>query len=47
MLKRVRAWPIYGNHENMEVLKKMHNVLTDKYEPVLFKDGEVREFGNV
>ena len=25
----------------------MYNVLTDKYEPVLFEDGEVREFGGL
>ena len=44
LLRRVRVWSIYGNHENMDVLKKMYNVLTDRYESVLMRDGEVREF---
>ncbi len=47
LLRRVRVWSIYGNHENMEVLRKMYNVLVDKYEPVLMEDGEVREFGGL
>ncbi len=44
LLKRVRIWSIYGNHENLEVLKNMHNILADRYEPVLMSDGEVRVF---
>ncbi|RLG77717.1 MAG: hypothetical protein DRO12_01545 [Thermoprotei archaeon] len=44
LLRRVRVWSIYGNHENLEVLRKMYNILTDKYEPVLLDNGEVREF---
>ena len=47
LLKRVKVWSIYGNHENMEVLKKMYNVLTGRYEPVLMGDGEVRVFNGV
>ncbi len=47
LLKKVRVWSIYGNHENMEVLKKMYNVLTGRYEPILMEDGEVREFGGL
>jgi len=47
LLKKVRVWSIYGNHENLEVLKKMYNVITDSYEPVLMGDGEVREFNGV
>ncbi len=47
LLRRVRVWSIYGNHENMEVLRKMYNVLTDSYEPVLMGDGEVRVFGGL
>ena len=47
LLRRVRVWSVYGNHENLEVLKKMYNVLVDRYEPVLMKDGEVREFGGL
>lgn len=44
LLKRVRVWSIYDNHENLEVLRKMRNVLTDNHEPVLMNDGEIREF---
>ncbi len=28
LFKRVRVWSIYGNHNNLEVLKKMYDVLT-------------------
>ncbi len=44
LLRRVRVWSIYGNHENLEVLRKIYNVSTEKYELVLMDDGEVREF---
>ncbi|MHC1627407.1 MAG: metallophosphoesterase family protein [Candidatus Nezhaarchaeales archaeon] len=44
LLKRVRVWSIFGNHENLDVLRKMYNILTDTYEPILMGDGEVREF---
>ena len=47
LLKKVRVWSIYGNHENLEVLRKMYNILVDRYEPVLMKDGEVREFAGL
>ncbi len=47
MLKRVRTWSIYGNHENLEVLRKMYNVLTGRYEPVLMGDGEIRELNGI
>ena len=47
LLKRVRVWSIYGNHENLEVLMRMNNILTDRYEPILLDDGEVREFGGL
>ncbi len=47
LLERVRVWSIYGNHENMEILKRMCNALGDRCEPVLFEDGEVREFGGL
>jgi len=46
LLKKVRVWSIFGNHENMEILRKMYNVLTNKYEPVLMGDGEIRIFNN-
>ena len=47
LLKRVRVWSIYGNHDNLNVLRKVYNILTDKYEPALMKDGEVRVFNGV
>ena len=31
----------------MGVLKKMYNVLMDRYEPILMEDGEIREFGGL
>jgi len=46
LLRKVRVWSLYGNHDNLDVLKKMYNALTDSYEPVLLSDGEVREFAN-
>ena len=47
LLKKVRVWSIYGNHENLEVLKKMYNILVDSYEPILMNDGEVRELNGI
>ncbi len=47
LLRMVRVWSIYGNHENMGVLEKMYNVLSESYEPVLMGDGEVREFAGL
>ena len=47
LLRRVRVWSIYGNHENLGVLRRMYNVLTDSYEPVLMGDGEIREFAGL
>ncbi|MEM1610729.1 MAG: metallophosphoesterase [Sulfolobales archaeon] len=47
LLRRVRTWSIYGNHENLGVLRRMYNVVVNRFEPVLFEDGEVREFGNI
>ena len=47
LLRRVRVWSIYGNHDNLEVLRKMYNVLADKYEQVLMDDGEIREIDGV
>ena len=45
--RRVRVWSVYGNHENLEVLARMYNVLAEGYEPVLMGDGEVRVFGGL
>ncbi len=47
LLKKVRVWSLYGNHENMNVLRKMYNILTDSYEPILMNDGEIREFNGI
>ncbi len=47
LLRKVRVWSIYGNHENMGTLRKMYNVHTDKYEPVLMNDSEIREFNGI
>ena len=35
---------IYGNHENVNVLKSLYNVKTNEHLPVLMKDGEIYEF---
>jgi len=47
LLRKVRIWSLYGNHENMNVLKKMYNVPVNKCEPVLMRDGEIREFAGL
>ena len=47
LLKRVRVWSIYGNHDNLEVLRSLYNVVTDRYEPILMGDGEIRELDGV
>ncbi|RLG75062.1 MAG: hypothetical protein DRO12_06045 [Thermoprotei archaeon] len=47
LLKKVRVWSIYGNHENLEVLKNVYNVLTENREPILMRDGEIREFAGL
>ena len=47
LLKKVRVWSIYGNHENLEVISRMYNVLDEVFEPVLMGDGEVREFAGL
>mgnify|MGYP001772727379 CR=1 FL=1 len=47
LLRRVRVWSIYGNHDNLEVLRSLCNVVIGRYEPILMGDGEVRELGGV
>jgi len=47
LLRRVRVWSIYGNHDILGVLGKMFNIVGGKLEPVLFEDGEVREIGGL
>jgi len=47
LLRRVRVWSIYGNHDILGVLGKMFNIVGGKLEPVVMDDGEVREFGGL
>jgi predicted phosphodiesterase len=47
LLRRVRTWAIYGNHDKLDVLGKLYNVLVGGCEPVLMADGEIREFGGI
>jgi len=47
LLRRVRVWSIYGNHDILGVLGKMFNIIGDKLEPVIMDDSEVREFGGL
>ncbi len=47
LLRRVRTWSLYGNHENLELLKQLYNVEVSRYERVLFEDGEIREFNRI
>ncbi|MFA4640224.1 metallophosphoesterase family protein [Pyrococcus kukulkanii] len=42
LLREVPVLSIYGNHENMEVLKQLRNPLLEN-KPVLIEDGEVVE----
>jgi len=44
LLRKTVVLTIYGNHENLEVLKSLHNVRCDKYLPVLMEDGRVYAF---
>lgn len=44
LLERVVVLTIYGNHENMGVLARLHNVKSDAYLPVLMEDGRVYDF---
>jgi len=40
LLRRTHTWSLYGNHDNLEILRKLRNT---SGEPVLFNDGEIRE----
>ncbi|MGC9072315.1 MAG: metallophosphoesterase family protein [Acidilobus sp.] len=44
LLRVVRLWSIYGNHDYVQVLSEAHN---GDGEPVLLEDGEVRRFGGL
>ena len=47
LLKKTIVLTIYGNHENMDVLVKLHNIRTSNYLPVLMEDSKVYEFGGL
>ena len=47
LLRRVIVLTIYGNHENMDVLRKMYNIKTDNYLPILMEDGRVYELSGL
>ena len=48
ILDRVRLWTIYGNHDNVPLLRMLRNRVPDaRGERVLFRDGEVRFLGGV
>ena len=42
LLSRVRVWSIYGNHDRLEVLSSLYNMVSGRREPVLMRDGEIR-----
>jgi len=44
LLKRVKVWSIYGNHDNLGVLANMYNTVAGKLESIIMDDGEFREF---
>jgi len=44
LLRKTVVLTIYGNHEDLEVLKSLYNVRCDKYLPVLMEDGRVYAF---
>ena len=47
LLGKTIVLSIYGNHENLEVLKTLYNVRSDNYLPVLMEDSKVYEFGGL
>ncbi len=47
LLGRVRVWSIYGNHDRLEVLASLRNVVGGRREPVLMGDGEIRVAGGL
>ena len=44
LLEKCPILTIYGNHENLSILKSLHNIKTDEHLAILMKDGEVYEF---
>jgi DNA repair exonuclease SbcCD nuclease subunit len=47
LLKRTIVLTIFGNHDNAEVLSKLHNIRSDEYLPVLMEDGRVYGVGGL
>jgi len=41
LLNKTIVLGIYGNHDNIEVLKNLYNIRTSEYLPVLMEDGKV------
>ena len=44
LLEKCLVLTIYGNHENMSVLKSLYNVKTNGHLPILMEDGTIYEF---
>ena len=47
LLKRTLVFSIYGDHENVNVLKSLYNIRTDNQLPVLMEDGRVYRINNL
>jgi Icc-related predicted phosphoesterase len=47
LLKRTTVPTIYGNHENMDVLRSLYNVESGGYLSALMEDGRVYEVGGL
>lgn len=47
LLGKTIALSIYGNHENLEVLRTLYNVNNSMHLPVLIEDSEIYEFGGL
>ena len=47
LLELTTVLTIYGNHENIDVLRTLHNIRTNENLPVLIPDGEVVEYRGI
>ena len=47
LLRKTIVLSIYGNHENLEVLRTLYNVNSSVHLPVLIEDSKVYEFGGL
>ena len=47
LLRKTIVLSIYGNHENLELLRALYNVNSSKYLPVLMKNSKIYEFGGL